>query len=121
MAQYLKEGDGWRLGWQTESGSFQGLVGNNHWAFELTTAEFADFRRIFQELANSMQSLRQELMPEETLVCEASSQLIWMQVEGCPDAYSLRLMLLAGRRSEAVWDVSSTAALWQALQTLEMF
>ncbi|NJK41882.1 MAG: DUF1818 family protein [Acaryochloridaceae cyanobacterium SU_2_1] len=121
MVQHLKEGTGWRLGWQSETISFQGLVGNNHWAFELTAAEFNDFRRLFQELAASMQSLRQELMAEERLVCEARSELISMQIEGVPDAYGLRLMLLTGRRSEGVWDAPSTSEILQALQTLEVF
>jgi Domain of unknown function (DUF1818). len=39
----LKTGTGWRLGWNPQATEFQGLVGGDTWAMELTQAEFDDF------------------------------------------------------------------------------
>lgn len=116
----LKSGAGWRLGWDAEA-SFAGLVGTESWAVELTLAELEDFGRLLLELATTMAQMRSELMPEERISSEAESDLVWMEVEGWPHHYQLRLILLTGRRAEAEWDEAATAALLQAVQTLQLF
>ena len=42
-------------------------------------------------------------MDEEKIAIEAESDLLWVQVEGYPEAYSVQLILNAGRRGEGFW------------------
>ncbi len=116
----LKSGAGWRLGWDATA-DFAGLVGTESWAVELTAAELEDFSHLLLDLAATMAQMQTELMSEERISCEAETGLLWMEVEGCPDRYRLRLILLSGRRAEAEWDESATAELLQAVQTLKLF
>lgn len=121
MARQLKSGMGWRLGWNPDAEVFQGLVGTDDWAVELTEAELMDFCRLALQLAETMQAMQQELMEEERISCEAESDLIWLEAEGFPHAYRLRLILLTGRRTEAEWTETAVPGLLQAVQTLRMF
>lgn len=120
MDRQLKEGKGWRLGWQPNA-AFSGLVGTNEWAVELTAAEFADFGRLLLQLVDSVEQLQDQLMAEETIACEASSDLIWLEVRGYPQQFELSFILLSGRRAEGYWSVESTAELVNAIQTIEVF
>ncbi|NJM66240.1 MAG: DUF1818 family protein [Acaryochloris sp. RU_4_1] len=122
MSRQLRAGEGWRLGWQpTTISAFQGLVGTNEWAVELTQPEFADFHRLLLQLVDVFEQMSDQLMDKETITCEASSDLIWMQARGYPQQFSLSFILLSGRRAEGQWDVSSTVELVNAMQTIEVF
>ena len=121
MMRRLKQGEGWRLGWDPNALEFQGLVGTTDWAVELTESEFEDFCRLLLQLADTITEVSAELMAEETISCEASSEWIWMQVRGYPHAYGLSMILLTGRRAEGEWSSTATTALLQAVQTLEVF
>ncbi|MBF2002368.1 MAG: DUF1818 family protein [Synechococcales cyanobacterium M58_A2018_015] len=121
MARQLKSGAGWRLGWDPEATEFCGLVGTDEWAIELNAAELEDFCRLALQLAHTMQQMRQELMDEERISCEAESPLLWMEAEGYPQSYRLRLIVLTGRRAEAEWSEAAVPELLQAVQTLQVF
>jgi hypothetical protein len=116
----LKSGSGWRLGWDTEA-TFQGLVGTEDWAIELTEAELEDFCRLALQLSDTMQQMQSELMDEERISCELESDLLWMEAEGFPQSYGLRLILLTGRRAEAAWSEAAVPGLVQAAQMLKVF
>jgi hypothetical protein len=117
----LKQGLGWRIGWNPSAEIYQGLVGTQDWALELTEAEFKDFCRLFEQLAHTMQQMAQELMEQERIACETESNLVWLEVEGFPHAYSLRLLLNEGRRCEGYWPEEVTRELLQAVQTFSVF
>lgn len=119
MAQQLQQGDGWRLGWNPEAIDFRALVGADDWAIELTDPEFNDFQRLLSNLLESLTQMQAELMDSEAITCEATSDLIWMQVQGYPDHFRLSFMLCCGRRAEGSWDQAATAALITALQTIQ--
>lgn len=121
MAKQLKQGKGWRLGWNPLAVEFQGLLGGEAWAIELTGAEFSDFCRLFQQLATTINQMAAELMAEEAIACEASSDLIWMEVSGYPQQYSLSFILLTGRRGEGHWPAAIVPELLQATQTIQVF
>ncbi|KYC37921.1 hypothetical protein WA1_05340 [Scytonema hofmannii PCC 7110] len=121
MQRVLKSGLGWRIGWNPTAPEFKGLVGTDDWAIELTEAELNDFCRLLAQLADSMQQIATELMDEEKIACEAESDLMWMEVEGYPHAYSLRLILSTGRSVEGKWDASAVPGLLQATGMLEVF
>ena len=117
----IKSGIGWRIGVNPEAAEFKGLVGADDWAIELTQAELQDFCRLSAQLAETMSQLASELMDEEKIACEAESDLIWMEVEGYPHAYSLRLILNTGRRAEVSWQEAAVPGLVQAAQMLAVF
>jgi Domain of unknown function (DUF1818) len=120
MGKVLKAGTGWRIGWNPDS-EYPGLVGSDDWAFELTTTEMADFCRLLGQLADNMRSIQAELMDEESIACEAESDLIWMQVEGFPGKYSLRLILNTGRSCEGNWIADAVPELIVAAASLQFF
>jgi hypothetical protein len=49
------------------------------------------------------------------------SDLLWLESEGFPHAYSLRLILLTGRRAEGAWSEAAVPDLVQTSQTLKSF
>ncbi|MCV3215028.1 DUF1818 family protein [Plectonema radiosum NIES-515] len=121
MQRLVKSGSDWRIGWNPNAGEFKGLVGTDDWAIELTEAELNDFCRLLAQLADTMKQLKDELMDEEKIACEAESHLLWMEVEGYPHAYSLRFILNTGRCVEGKWNVDAVAGLLQAAATLKVF
>ena len=120
MQKVLKSGVGWRIGWNPAN-VYPGLVGADNWAVELTTEELDDFCRLLGQLVDNMRSMQAELMDEENLACEAESDLIWMQVEGLPSKYSLRLILNTGRGCEGNWTAESVDELVAAMWSLKNF
>jgi Domain of unknown function (DUF1818) len=121
MDRLIKSGPGWRIGWNPNTAEYKGLVGGDNWAIELTEAELNDFCRLLAQLAATMSQMASELMDEEKIACEAESDLLWMEVEGYPSAYSLRFILNTGRRSEGSWEAATVPSLLQATQVLKVF
>lgn len=121
MERLLKTGSGWRLGWNPKASNYQGLVGGDDWAIELTEAELDDFCRLLGQLAQTMNHMANELMDEEKITCEAESNLLWMEVEGYPHSYMLRFILNTGRRAEGSWLAEAVPGLVQAVGALKVF
>jgi hypothetical protein len=118
MGRQLQQGKGWRLGWHPEAADFRALVGTDHWSIELTGPEFDDFSRLLLELVETLTQVQSELMDGEAIACTATSDLIWMQIEGYPHRFCLNFMLHHGRRAEGHWDEDATTALITSVQTL---
>jgi hypothetical protein len=121
MERLVKEGVGWRLGWDATAIEFKGLVGGENWALELTAAEFNDFCRLLEELTEAVKSIAEVLMDEETIACEVESDLLWLEAQGYPHSYTLHLILLKGRRGEGQWAATAVPEMMQALQLLRVF
>ena len=117
----MTEGQGWRLGWDPDATNYQGLLGGDGWALELTAEEFQDFCRLAGDLAQTMAAMTAELMDEERITCEAESDLIWLEAEGFPTQYSLRLIVTTGRRGEGSWHESVVTDLLAAVAGLTVF
>lgn len=115
MGRLLKTGAGWRLGWDAEAPEFKGLVGGEDWAIELTEMELTDLRRLSEQLQHTMEQMRSQLMDEEKIACEVESDFLWLEAEGFPHCYSLRLIVRSGRRAEGYWNESAVPELLQAL------
>ncbi len=115
----LAEGPGWRLGWAPDAGQFVGLIGGEVWALELTAEELQDFCRLLLELNHSLASLKAELMDEETLTCEAETELLWLSARGLPDQFDLSVQLQTGRRADGGWPAAAVPALIAAVQELQ--
>ncbi len=121
MPRTLKRGPGWQIGWDEDAPEFAGLVGGDDWALELTATELEDFCRLAGQLAETMSRMAAELMAEERIICELESDRLWLEAEGFPQAYRLRMIVLTGRRAEVTWDAAAVAGLIQAAQTLTIF
>lgn len=117
----IKEGTGWRLGWNPDATVFKGLVGGDRWAVEMTQPEFEDFCRLSLQLAETLQAMAAELMAEERITCEQETDHIWVEVEGFPDRYELRFILLQGRGAEGAWPDTGVAELIQAIPAIALF
>jgi hypothetical protein len=117
----MKEGEGWRLGWDDAAPGYKGLLGGANWALELTADEFQDFCRLARQLADTLCAMATELMAEERITCEAESDLIWLEAEGFPKTYTLRFILTTGRQCEGQWEESATRELITALGQLTLF
>lgn len=104
MQRQIKSGLGWRVGWHFQEEKYQGLIGTDDWAIELTKAEFIDFRRLLIQLIDTMKQMTAELMEAEKISCEAETALLWLEVEGYPQDYSLRVIVHSDRRCEGNWN-----------------
>ncbi|MEO0768184.1 MAG: DUF1818 family protein [Cyanobacteria bacterium J06649_4] len=118
MIRQVLSGEGWRIGWNPAAGQFCGLIAGQTWAIELTQQEFHDFCRSAQQLHRTMTSMAEQLMEEERLCCEQETETVWLEAEGFPYQYSLRFILLTGRRCEGEWPHSVVAELLQAVERL---
>ncbi len=121
MSRFLKSGPGWRIGYDPEAVEFKGLVGTDDWALELTEAELDDFCRLLGQLVDTMKQMATELMDEEAIACEVESDRLWLEAEGYPQAYTLHLILLNGRRAEGHWSSQAAGDLFQAACSLKVF
>ncbi|MGA1621619.1 MAG: DUF1818 family protein [Synechocystis sp.] len=116
----FKQGQGWRLGFDPHRSPYSFLIGGEEWAIELTPAEFDDFHRLTQELRRTVLAIAPELMAEETLHCELDSETLWLEIEGYPHAYELRLILHQGRRAEGQWAASVLPEFFVALDQIHI-
>ena len=121
MIALLREGKGWRLGWDEERVHFKALVGGEHWAMELTQDEFEALRRLAQQLAATMVSMASELMPDEHISCEQETPQVWMEAEGFHHSYSLRFILLNGRGGEGAWPSTVVPEVLDGLARINVF
>ena len=119
--RHIKEGTGWRLGWNSDATVFKGLVGGDRWAVEMTQPEFEDFCRLSLQLAETLQAMSAELMEEERVACEQETDQIWVEVEGFPNQYELRFILLQGRGAEGAWPYLVAPHLIQAIPAISLF
>ncbi len=120
MQKVLKSGADWRLGWNPSNNAYPGLVGADDWAIELTAGELADFCRLLGQLVDNMQLMQTELMDEESIACEAESDLLWLQVQGFPSRYNLRLIVNTGRSCEGNWMADAVTDLVAAVRSLKL-
>lgn len=96
-------------------------MGGDRWAVELTEAEFVDFCRLAQQLADTVRSLAAELMDEERVACEQETAHLWMEIEGFPTSFELRFLLLQGRQAEGGWPETVAAEIVKAIPSLMLF
>ena len=93
------------------------MLGADDWAIELTQAEMTDFYRLLTQLVDTMEQMQDELMDQEKISCEAETALLWMEVSGYPNSYSLRVILNCDRRCEGNWGENIAPELLKALSS----
>lgn len=118
MSRLLKKGRGWRIGWHPEAEFYQGLIGGESWAIELTATEFRELYRLLRQLTDTMAQMATELMDEEKIAIEAESDLMWLEITGYPNSYDLRLILHQDRRCEGNWEAGIASELVLVMQRM---
>lgn len=121
MSRYIKEGEGWRLGWDSTAAAYPALIAGHDWALELTQSEFQDFCDLAQQLSGTMAQMASELMDAERIAIEAETQRIWLEAEGFPHHYSLHVIVLTGRGCEGTWGEAAVPHLLKAIPSLLVF
>ncbi len=114
----IREGSGWRVGWDPAAAQYRGLLAGADWAVELTAEEWQDFRRLVQQLVEAAGAIAPELMPEEHLTCDGETPLVWVELDGDSHTYGLRFILLTGRGAEGAWPPPVVPHLLRGLGSL---
>ena len=118
MSRLLKKGQGWRIGWHPEAEKYQALIGNDAWAIELTATEFKELYRLLVQTSETMEQIATELMDSERIAIATESNLMWIEAEGFPHSYSLRLILHQERSCEVNWDEGVASELTLAMRRI---
>ncbi len=74
------------------------------WTIEFSPVEWEQFVQQFRTLAQTWQSIQEELMPEEALTLDSESETIRLQAEGQPEQWGMWLQLCSGRKVEGYLD-----------------
>ncbi len=117
----LREGQGWRLGFDPHREIYQGLVGGDTWSMELTAPEFQDFCRLVQQLDETLTAIASELMDEEKITCAVESERVWLEAEGYSDRFTLHLIVNQERGCEGHWSEEQAQALIAAIRHFTAF
>ncbi|PZV19661.1 MAG: DUF1818 domain-containing protein [Pseudanabaena sp.] len=117
-SKQLLSGEGWRIGFRSDVDIYKGLVGTDSWAIELTKSEFNDFCKLASQLAETMQLMAAELSDGEKICCTLETEDISLEVNGFPDAFTLHLQFLTGRRFEGFWDAAAVPFLIGAIANI---
>lgn len=116
----IYEGQGWRLGWKPDQGGYCALVAGDHWSIELESIEFQQFYHLLTELQNTLQSIQNELMEEESITCELENQWLWMEISGYPHHFDLHFILQQNRRCEGGWTAEIVQEILPILASLKI-
>ena len=111
-------GEGWRIGQRSDIDIYQGLVGADSWAIELTESEFKDFCKLATRLAETMQLMSSELSDCEKICCTLETDHITLEANGYPHEFALHLQLLTGRKGEGFWNAPAVPFLLNAIASL---
>jgi Domain of unknown function (DUF1818) len=74
------------------------------WTIEFSPDEWQQFVQQFKTLAQTWQSIQEELMPEEALTLDSESETIRLQAEGQAEQWGLWLQIRSGRKVEGYLD-----------------
>ena len=100
---------------------YKGLIGADDWALELSAPEMEDFCRLLAQIRDTMDSMAEHLMEEETISCEVESPLLWLGADGYVNNYRLRIILHQHRGAEGSWQSHAIPELIKAAQSLKSF
>lgn len=127
-----REGQGWRLVWDSQRDPFPFLIGGEGWATELTAAEAGALCRALDRVAGQHKNLADTLMEEEAIclefTCSVPASLhgaagdLWLALEGDRLDWTLRFVLqpASGQRGmEGFWPKGAAAAFARACAALD--
>jgi hypothetical protein len=95
--KHLLTGIGWRIGWSPKSEPYQGLIGGEHWAVELSEAEIRNFCSLCLQLAQVMADMESELADRESLDCSSQIDDLTITFSGYPGQFGIYFCATCGR------------------------
>ena len=117
-----QEGPGWRLARDPERSGFPVLIGGEAWALELSETEACALASVLGKLVDQHRSIRDQLMPDETIMLELECSGWWGCLEGDRASWSLRVILsgrISGARGlEVCWPAPAAQAMAAAMRTM---
>lgn len=127
-----REGQGWRLAWDSQRDPFPLLIGGEGWATELTAAEGQALCRAVLLVYGQHQALVETLLEEETIGLEFTGPVpapgggaegeLWLALEGDRQDWALRFVLqpASGQRGlEGSWARGAAIPFARACAALE--
>ncbi len=127
-----REGEGWRLAWDSQRFPFPMLIGGEGWASELTAAEALVLCRALDVVCDQHRALVDTLMEEETICLDFTGPVsapgreghgeLWLTLEGDRRDWVLRFVLqpASGQRGlEGFWARGAAAAFARACADLD--
>lgn len=127
-----REGEGWRLAWDSQRLPFPLLIGGEGWASELTASEAEALCRALQVVCGQHRALVDTLMEEESISLEYTGPIsapangapgdLWLTLEGDRQDWTLRFVLqpASGQRGlEGFWARGAAAAFAEACAALD--
>jgi Domain of unknown function (DUF1818) len=121
IEKHLLTGIGWRIGWSPESNCFEGLVGGDFWAIELSAKELKDFCTLCFQLEKTIADLATELSDQESCQCSSQIENLSLEINGFPDHFSLYFCGVcerSQRRFEGSWAAESTLDFLAAMKQI---
>ncbi len=103
------------MGYEPDRPTYQGLLGGDSWAIEVTGAELRDFLALSDRILGVVAALTEELVDEESFSCELHTERLTLGVSGLPASYRWHLQVHQGRRGEGFWDYGAVQEMGAAL------
>jgi hypothetical protein len=127
-----REGQGWRIAWDSQRSPFPLLIGGEGWASELTATEAQVLCRAVEVVRSQHGALADTLMDEEILCLEFTAPVpapdrglegtLWLTLEGDRQQWILRFVLqpASGQRGlEGFWARGAAEPFAQACAALD--
>ncbi|NJK35911.1 MAG: DUF1818 family protein [Oscillatoriales cyanobacterium SM2_2_1] len=94
---------------------YQGLLGGDTWAIEVTAAELVDFFDLADKMKVLMGDLAEELVDQEEFSCDLQTEQLKLSASGLPKCHHWQVQTVLGRRAEGIWDYGAVLDLCAAL------
>jgi Domain of unknown function (DUF1818) len=121
IEKHLLTGSGWRIGWIPGSNSFQGLIGGDHWAIELTANELRDFCKLCIQLDDAIAGMSTELSDQESLECSSQVGNLTMDISGFPNYFKIYFCCTCERslrKFEGSWAADLSSDFFDAVRQI---
>lgn len=103
------------MGYNAIQLGYQGLLGGDTWAIEVTATELADFFDLAGQMKILMGDLAAELVDQEEFTCDLQTEHLKLCAFGSPKRYHWQVQTVLGRRAEGIWDYGAVLDLCEAL------
>ena len=117
-----KEGPGWRIIRDSSRDNFSTLIGGESWAIELNQSEWDKLVKIFIDLSDQYEEIKDQLMDDEDINLEMESNPWFAILKGDKDGWNLKLILngslSSNRSAEVFWPRNVTKQVANAMRIM---
>ncbi len=116
------DGPGWRLASDFSKPYYSYLIGDDHWAVEVSKQEWEVLVQAVIELIEQHKKVKNQLMPEEKISLEFEKPPWWALLDGDKNSWSLKLILNGEsqntRSAELYWPIPKAQLITSAMRTM---